>query len=65
MKEFITEYGFVALAAIVLIIIIGIAPRLGNKVEESTNSMVDGFAETTNQWFNSVNTEAAGGSGGE
>lgn len=65
MKEFITEYGFVALAAIVLIIIIGIAPRLGKTVENSTNNMVTGFEQTADQWFDSVNTEAAGGSGGE
>lgn len=57
MKEFITEYGFVALAAIVLIIIIAIAPKLGNKVENATNGMVDQFENTTTNWFNKAQPE--------
>lgn len=43
MKAFFEEYGFVALAAIVVIILIIMATPVGKAIEEALKSMVNSF----------------------
>lgn len=43
MKAFFEEYGFVALAAIVIIILIVMATPIGNAINANLNSLVESF----------------------
>lgn len=45
MKSFFEEYGFVILAAIVVIALISMTTPIGDAIEESMLSVVDGFTE--------------------
>ena len=48
MKSFFEEYGFVILAAVVVIALIGMTSPVGEAIEESMLSVVDGFTEKVN-----------------
>ena len=48
MKAIFEEYGFVILAAVVVLLLIGMATPIGNAIETSIISVVDNMAEQVN-----------------
>ncbi len=55
MKSFFKEYGFVILAAIVVILLIAMTTPIGDLVKNQTTGIVDSFANKTNTKLNAVN----------
>ncbi len=56
MKSFFEEYGFVILAAIVVILLIAMCTPIGNLVHTQINGIVDSFSSKTTAKFNSVDS---------
>ena len=54
MKSFFEEYGFVILAAIVVILLIAMCTPIGNLVKSQITGIVDSFANKTNSKLNAV-----------
>ena len=54
MKSFFEEYGFVILAAIVVILLIAMCTPIGNLVKSQITGIVDSFANKTNTKLNAV-----------
>lgn len=48
MKAFFEEYGFVALAAVVVILLIVMSTPIGNSIETALSGFVDNFATGVN-----------------
>ena len=57
MKAIFEEYGFVILAAVVVLLLIGMATPIGNAIEISIISVVDNMTEQVNSQvtFNNLN----------
>lgn len=55
MKSFFEEYGFVILAAIVVILLIAMTTPIGSLVKNQITGIVDSFANKTNTKLNAVN----------
>ena len=58
MKSFFEEYGFVILAAIVLILLIAMASPIGDLVKAQITGIVDSFANKTESKLNAVDAGA-------
>lgn len=56
MKSFFEEYGFVILAAIVVILLIAMCTPIGNLVHTQINGIVDSFSSKTTAKLNSVDS---------
>ena len=57
MKSFFEEYGFVILAAIVVILLIAMCTPLGKVVRQNIESIMNSFSAKTNSMLNdSLNT---------
>ena len=54
MKSFFEEYGFVILAAIVVILLIAMCTPIGNLVKSQITGIVDSFANKTNSKLDAV-----------
>ena len=48
MKAIFEEYGFVILAAVVILLLVGMATPIGNKIQESIESVVDNMTTQVN-----------------
>lgn len=48
MKSFFEEYGFIALAAIVVVLLIAMATPVGNAIRNSVLGLIAKFTATTN-----------------
>ena len=58
MKSFFEEYGFVILAAIVVILLIAMATPIGDLVKAQITGIVDSFANKTESKLNAVDAGA-------
>ena len=58
MKSFFEEYGFVILAAIVVILLIAMASPIGDLVKAQITGIVDSFANKTESKLNAVDAGA-------
>lgn len=58
MKSFFEEYGFVILAAIVVILLIAMASPIGDLVKAQITGIVDSFANKTESKLNTVDAGA-------
>ena len=56
MKSFFEEYGFVILAAIVVILLIAMCTPIGNLVKTQITNIVDSFANKTSSKLNAVDS---------
>lgn len=54
MKDFFSEYGFLALAAIVVVILIAMASPVGAKIKEYVLSLVGKFGNASEGWVNQM-----------
>ena len=51
MKAFFEEYGFIVLSAIVVLLLVGMASPIGEKVKDSTINIVDNLTAKTTAEF--------------
>ena len=58
MKSFFEEYGFIALAAIVVVLLIAMATPVGTAIKNSVLGLVDKFGSTTNDLVNEMANDA-------
>lgn len=58
MKDFLVQYGKIAIIALVLSLIIAFAPKIGHKTEESINEVSDAFY--TSPYINKLLQDANG-----
>lgn len=56
MKAFFEEYGFIVLSAIVVLLLVGMASPIGEKVKESTIGIVDSLTTKTTTEFGNTNS---------
>lgn len=57
MKAFFEEYGFIALSAIVVVILIALATPVGDAIKSSVMSLVGKFSTTTNTLVDNMGNE--------
>lgn len=52
MKSFFEEYGFVAIAAIVVVLLLVMVKPIGNRIQGQVNDLTDGFGTQVNEFMN-------------
>lgn len=59
MKDFLSEYGFAILAAIVVILLIAMCTPVGNLVKNQVMGVIDNFANKTSSKLNAMDVSSA------